>query len=314
MHIREKIGSSKRALRAALTGGGSIVGWPLRHQLLGSRTLAAVVAGRTVMVTGASSGIGHAIALRLAHTGCKVVLVARSIDKLLALEAQIARGGGEARSYAADLSSGPSTGGLLARLAADGIQPDVLINNAGRSIRRSIDDSRERLHDYERTMALNYFGAIRLILGLLPGMRSRERGHIINVSSSGTQMGTPMFSAYIASKAALDAFSRVASAETRHDGIRFTTVHMPLVRTPMIAPTPAFRDAPALSPEQAADLVLRALITHEQRLGTRMAQFFALAHMVAPAVVERTLSIGYRLLADTQEISKADCAPLRRVS
>jgi NAD(P)-dependent dehydrogenase (short-subunit alcohol dehydrogenase family) len=184
---------------------------------------------------------------------------------------------------------------LLAELARDGMAIDVLINNAGRSIRRSIDQAARRVHDYERTMALNYFGSLRLILGFVPGMRARKRGHIINVSSAGVQMGTPLFSAYVASKAALDAFTRVAAGETRDDQVRFSTVHMPLVRTPMIAPTEEYRDVDALSPEQAADLVLRPLITHEKQLGTRLANLFSLAHVVAPDIVERVVAYGHRL-------------------
>ena len=197
-----------------------------------------------------------------------------------------------------NLSAPTSADALLALLDEDGLAVDVLINSAGRSIRRSIDVSWQRVHDYERTMALNYFGSLRLILGLLPAMRARGAGHVINVSSAGVQMGTPLFSAYIASKAALDAFTRVAAAEMRHTGVRFTTVHMPLVRTPMISPTEAYRDAPALSPAQAADLVLRPLVTHEKQLGTWLGSLFGLAHIVAPDALEHALSAGHRLLAE----------------
>jgi short-subunit dehydrogenase len=304
----------KGVLNIALTGGGPVTGWPLGHRLFGSRALADVIAGKTVLVSGASSGIGYAVALELASARARVVLVARSADKLRALKAEIEGAGGCALIYAADLSSAAGSAGVLSRLAADGVQIDVLVNNAGRSIRRSIDDASGRMHDYERTMALNYFGAVRLILGLLPGMRARHQGHIINVSSSGTQMGTPLFSAYIASKAALDAFTRVAASEMRHDGVRFTTVLMPLVRTPMIAPTAAYRDAPALTPTEAAQLVLRALVTEEPRLSTRLGKLFGLAHVVAPALVERTLSVGHRLLDETDDRAAADQPALRRAS
>jgi short-subunit dehydrogenase len=303
----------KAALNIALTGGGPLMSWPLRHRLFGAPGLRQVVTQKTVLVSGASSGIGHAVALQLASAGARVVVVARSADKLRALKAEIERSGGCALIYAADLSSAQSTEGLLARLAADRVVIDVLVNNAGRSIRRSVDDASLRLHDYERTMALNYFGAIRLILGLLPGMRARGQGHVINVSSSGTQMGTPLFSAYIASKAALDAFTRVAASETRHHGVRFTTVLMPLVRTPMIAPTAEYRDAPALTPDEAAQLVLRALVTGETRLSTRLGKLFGLGHAIAPALVERMLAAGHRLVAEpTAESLPADGPVLRR--
>src|SRR5262249_28114829 len=193
----------------------------------------------------ASSGIGLAVARKAASAGALALLVARSADKLAELEKELRLAGGQVACYVADLSSSESTEALLSRLRADAVSVDVLVNNAGRSIRPAVDRSSERLHDYERTMALNYFGSLRLILGLLPGMRARRRGHVINVSSAGVQIGTPLFSAYVASKAALDAFSRVAAAEARQDGIRFSTVHMPLVRTPMIEPTEAYRNVPA---------------------------------------------------------------------
>jgi short-subunit dehydrogenase len=222
--------------------------------------------------------------------------VARSQEKLEELRAQIERDGGQASAFAADLSSGESTDALLEKLRVEGCAIDVLVNNAGRSIRRGLDQSCDRIHDYQRTMALNYFGSVRLILGLLPSMRARRRGHVINVSSAGVQMGTPLFSAYIASKAALDAFTRVAASETRDDGVLFTTVHMPLVRTAMIAPTAAFRGLPALEPEEAADIVLRPLVTCESQLGTRIAGLVSLGYVLAPAMVESVVSFGHRLL------------------
>jgi short-subunit dehydrogenase len=282
---------------AVLTGGNPT--WAMRAT--DPTRVTAALAGRSVLVTGASSGIGRAVALKAAEAGAHVVLVARSADRLRCLEGEIRRRGGRARSYAADLSSTASTNELLAQLAAGGVVIDVLVNNAGRSIRRSIDESSDRLHDYERTMALNYFGSLRLILALLPDMRARKHGHVINVSSAGAQMSTPMFSAYVASKAALDAFTRVAASEARVDGVRFTTVYMPLVRTPMIAPTKAYRDAPALTPEQAADLVLRPLVTLERQLGMGLAKLFHIAHVMAPGTLETVLGWGHRLLAEAEQ-------------
>jgi short-subunit dehydrogenase len=291
-------GLRNAALEAALTGGATLptLPWPGRP-LPAADFGPHILSGRTVLVTGASSGIGRAVALKIGEAGGRVVIVARSGDKLQALQAEIEQAGGRAHAYAADLSSKDATAAFLSRMAADGVVVDVLVNNAGRSIRRAIADSYERAHDYERTMALNYFGAVRLILGLLPGMRARSRGHVVNVSSAGVQMGTPLFSAYIASKAALDAFTRVAAAEARADGVYFTTVHMPLVRTPMIAPTPEYESAPALEPEEAADLVLRALVTREAQLGTRLANLVSLGHVVAPSLTGRLLHLGHRLLA-----------------
>jgi short-subunit dehydrogenase len=292
--------SLRDAIGTVVTGGGPLLARPLLQRLFGARSLDVVLIGRNVLVTGASDGIGRAVARKAAGAGAHVILVARNDAKLRELAAEIERSGGRARVYAADLSMGESTRGLLTALAADGLTIDVLVNNAGRSIRRSVSDSSARLHDYERTMALNYFGSLRLILGLLPGMRARRRGHIVNVSSTGAQMSTPLFSAYVASKAALDAFSRVAAIESRADGVRFTTVYMPLVRTKMIAPTAAFADQPALSPEQAADMVLRPLVTHERQLGTLTAAIFGVAQLVAPTATERLLSLAGHMLDDAQ--------------
>jgi short-subunit dehydrogenase len=285
-----------RALaQVALTGGSAVPSPGTRLWFAPPRERS--LAGKTVLVTGASSGIGRATALQLAEAGAKVVLVARGFAKLDDLAKEILLQGGSCVCYAADLSSAESTETLLWRLAADGVNVDVLVNNAGRSIRRAIEHSYGRVHDFERTMALNYFGSLRLILGVLPGMRARKCGQIVNISSSGVQMGTPLFSAYVASKAALDAFARVAAGEVLADNVRFTTVHMPLVRTPMIEPTAEYRDVPALSPEEAAALVLHALVTREAQVGTGLARLFNLWHVLAPQSVERFVNFSYRLLA-----------------
>jgi short-subunit dehydrogenase len=279
-------------VHAVLTGGSAIPD-PPAFARRGRCPLDDALRGRTVLLTGASSGIGLEIARKAASAGAVPLLVARSANKLDDLEQELRRAGGRAHAYPADLSSAESTESLLERLRRDAVTVDVLVNNAGRSIRRAVERSSDRIHDYERTMALNYFGSLRLILGLLPDMRARGRGHVINVSSAGVQMGTPLFSAYVASKAALDAFSRVAAAEVRDDGVRFSTVHMPLVRTPMIEPTPAYRGVPALDPVLAADLVLRPLVTREVELGTRLARLVSLARVLAPGAIEAAVSWGY---------------------
>lgn len=285
------------AVSAALTGGSGISPVPKRRRQPAGDALQSALAARVVLVTGASSGIGRAVAEKAAHAGAKVVLVARSAPALDDLARELRERGGEATYYAADLSSEESTEALLAALRRDGVHVDVLVNNAGRSIRRAVVDSYGRFHDFERTMSLNYFGTLRLVLGLLPEMRRARRGHIVNVSSAGVQLGTPLFSAYVASKAALDAFTRIAAAETRADGIHFSTVHMPLVRTPMIAPTRAFDGLPALTPEEAAGLVLRPLVTGETQLGTVVSRLFSLGHVVAPDALARFLGWGHRILA-----------------
>ena len=249
--------------------------------------------GKRVVITGASSGIGRALALQVAAHGGLPVLVARTLDKLTLVQKQIEASGGTARVHVADLSVAADCDRLVAELLADG-PVDVLINNAGRSIRRSVRHSYQRAHDFERTMAINYFGALRLTLGLLSQMRERKSGHIINISSAGVLFKTPRFAAYIASKAALDAFSTVAAAESYQDRVYFTTVHMPLVRTPMIEPTDVYRGAPALSPERAARLVLSALRTRKSRVTPAFASLMAFSHALRPERTLRALGALYR--------------------
>ena len=217
-----------------------------------------------MLITGASSGIGRSTALKVAAAGGVPLLVARNVEKLEEVRAEIVAAGGTAYVYAADISDIESIERLLERVLADHRNVDMLVNNAGRSIRRSIALSYDRFHDFERTIQLNYFGAVKLIIGLLPHMRERGSGHIVNVSSIGVQTNPPRFSAYVASKAALDAFTRVVASEVIGDGVTFTTIHMPLVRTPMIAPTKMYDAFPAISPEEAADMICEALRSRAQ--------------------------------------------------
>jgi NAD(P)-dependent dehydrogenase (short-subunit alcohol dehydrogenase family) len=265
------------------------------------------LAGRTVVITGASSGIGAATAHAVAAQGATPLLVARSIEKLEEVKADIEADGGTARIYSCDITDPESVAGTVKEMLADapdGI--DFLVNNAGRSIRRSVALSYEREHDYERTMALNYFAAVRMIYALLPHMSGRHFGHIVNVSSIGVQTAPPRFSAYVASKAALDAFSRVAASETWGDGVTFTTIHMPLVRTPMISPTKLYDAFPTLTPEQAADMVVRALVERPKRISTRLGTFGEVSYAVAPRVVDAVLSVAYRVFPDSKAAGGKD--------
>ena len=212
-----------------------------------------------MIITGASSGIGRAAALKIAAAGGIPILVARSLDKLEEVKQEIESRGGTAYAYSADLSDNDAIDAAVEKILADHAAVDMLVNNAGRSIRRSVMLSTDRIHDYERTIKLNYLGTIKLILALLPHMKEQRFGHIVNVSSIGVQTNPPRFSAYVASKAALDAFTRVVSSETIGDNITFTTIHMPLVRTPMIAPTKIYDSFPTISPDEAADLICEAI-------------------------------------------------------
>jgi NAD(P)-dependent dehydrogenase (short-subunit alcohol dehydrogenase family) len=267
-----------------------------RRELPGKSKLA----GRTVVITGASSGIGHATALKVAERGGIPILVARSTDKLEAVREEIEAAGGDAFVYSCDVTQPESVDALVKALIADhpgGI--DMLVNNAGRSIRRSIKLSYDRFHDFERTMALNYFGAIRLIVGLLPHMTERKFGHVVNVSSIGVQTNPPRFAAYVASKAALDAFSRVVASETWGDHVTFTTIHMPLVRTPMIAPTKIYDAFPTISPDEAADMIVTALEDRPKHIGTTLGTVGEVSYALWPKGVDAVLHQAYRVFPDS---------------
>ncbi|MEA2374103.1 MAG: hypothetical protein QOD53_566, partial [Thermoleophilaceae bacterium] len=209
----------------------------LDPDLFRERSLSKSIADKTILITGASSGIGREVALRVGEAGGRVILVSRTKEKLDEVAEAVKKAGGEPHVKPTDLSDMDDVERLAKEVVDEFDGVDILVNNAGRSIRRSVKASYDRFHDYERTMQLNYFGALRLILSFLPGMRERKTGHIINVSSIGVQTNTPRFSAYVASKAALDAFSRCVAPEVIGDGVHITTIYMPLVRTPMIAPT-----------------------------------------------------------------------------
>lgn len=257
------------------------------------------VNGKTVLITGASSGIGRAAALKVARAGGIPLLVARRLDKLEETKREIEALGGTAYVYAADLADTAAVERLTEQVLADHPAVDVLVNNAGRSIRRSIALSYDRFHDFERTIQLNYLGTIKLIIQLLPHMRERRSGHIVNVSSIGVQTNPPRFSAYVASKAALDAFTRVVGSETIGDNVTFTTIHMPLVRTPMIAPTRIYDSFPAISPDEAADLICEAIRAKPKQINTRLGTFGEIAYALAPKAVDQILHLAYKVFPDS---------------
>jgi len=260
-----------------------------------SKSLLKRVRGKTVLITGASSGIGFTTARKLGKAGAKVLLVARTREKLEETQAVIERLGGEAWVYPCDLNNLEAIDDMAAQVLAEHGQVDILINNAGRSIRRGVAESLDRFHDFQRTMQLNYFGAVRLILALLPSMTRHGKGQIINVSSIGVLTNVPRFSAYVASKAALDAFGRCLSAEVKHTGIEITTIYMPLVRTPMIAPTKLYDYVPTYTPDQAADLLVKAIVERPKRIKTALGQAGELSYALWPKVNDFVLSQGYAL-------------------
>ena len=255
--------------------------------------------GKYVVITGASSGIGQVTALKVAQAGGIPVLVARGKEKLDDLRLTIELRGGKAHVFPCDLSDLEAIDSLCEQMVAELPSIDYLVNNAGRSIRRSLKLSQDRFHDFERTMQLNYFGAIRLIIGLMPTMRGQDRSHIVNISSIGVQTSPPRFSAYVASKAALDAWSNVVASEVVGDGVTFTNIHMPLVKTPMIAPTKLYDKFPTISPAQAADLVVKALVERPHELNTMLGNAGAIAHTVAPKAAFRVLNMAYHVFPDS---------------
>ncbi len=271
----------------------------LDPDLFKDRSFEFAVNGKTVVITGASSGIGKAAALKVAAAGGIPLLVARTPEKLDAVKAEIEAAGGTAYAYPADLSDYDSIDSVVTRIFADHASIDVLVNNAGRSIRRSVALSYDRFHDYERTIKLNYLGTIRLILGLLPHMRDKRAGHIVNVSSIGVQTNPPRFSAYVASKSALDAFTRVVSSETIGDNVTFTTIHMPLVRTDMIAPTKMYDSFPTISPEEAADLICEAIRAKPKQINTKLGTFGEVLYAVAPKAVDQILHMAYKVFPES---------------
>jgi NAD(P)-dependent dehydrogenase (short-subunit alcohol dehydrogenase family) len=263
-------------------------------RLLRAPSLNAAVRGRVVLVTGASSGIGRATALQVGAAGATVLLMARRTEELEEVEAEIAAAGGTAYVHPCDMRDLEAVDRVAAEILDRYGRVDVLINNAGRSIRRSIDESYERAHDFERTMQLNYFAALHLILALLPGMRERRAGHVINVSTMGVQGRPARWSAYIASKAALDAFSHSLAIEVRAEGVRVTNVHFPLVHTPMVAPTRIYDGAPGLTAEEAADVIAEAIRTRPPRISARLGVIFQTGWLVAPAAMQALLSRFYQ--------------------
>ncbi len=257
------------------------------------------VKDKVVLITGASSGIGKASAMRLAGAGAHVLLVARSADKLEETAAEITELGGKCSIYQADVSDLEDCDRLVADVLKDNGFVDILVNNAGRSIRRSLEYSFDRFHDFERTMQINYYGAIRLIMGLAPSMLAARKGQVINISSISALGPSPRFSAYVASKSALDAWTRAAAVEFSDRNIRFTTINMPLVRTPMISATSVYDSMPIIGPDEAAEMVAEAVIKKPKRIATRLGVFLQVMTAVAPKLSEVVMSTVFQMFNDS---------------
>ena len=302
-----------RATLAALKGSGvecpnlKDYAWRLwdyweRHldpDLHRDRSLRGTVAGKVVLITGGSSGIGLAAAHTFAEAGATTIICGRDQDKLDEACKEAKAKGYEFIAYPADIADMADCDRFTQLLVRNHGGVDFLINNAGRSIRRAIEGSYDRFHDFERTMQLNYFGCLRVTMGLLPGMVQRRRGHVVNISSIGVLTNAPRFSAYVASKAALDAWTRCASSEFADQGITFTTINMPLVRTPMIAPTKIYNNVPTLSPEEAADMIAQACIDKPVRIATRLGVTGQVMHALVPRIAQIVMNTSFRMFPDS---------------
>ncbi len=258
------------------------------------------MAGKVVVITGASSGIGFMASKKLARAGAKVCMIARTPEKLEETREIIEKMGGQAFAYPCDLNKMDAIDACTAKILKDHHHVDVLINNAGHSIRRSVFESLNRFHDYERTMQLNYFGAIRMIFNFLPSMAKRRAGHIINISSIGCLTNVPRFSAYVASKSALDAFSRCLSPEVGSRNISLTTIYMPLVRTPMIAPTKIYDYVPTLTPEQAGDMIVSAILEKPKRIASPLGTTAQISYALWPKVNDFVLHKAFHMFPSSK--------------
>lgn len=265
------------------------------------RTLKGQVEGKVILITGGTSGIGQATALKIAEAGsAKAVIVCgrdqEKIDETLKLAK---KRGVKIVAYSADVSDEVGCAEFAKKLHENHGGVDILVNNAGRSIRRALEHSYDRFHDFERTMQVNYFGALRITMALLPHMSAQKRGHVINISSIGVLTNAPRFSAYVASKAALDAWTRCASSEYSDRGISFTTINMPLVKTPMIAPTKIYNNVPTLEPDEAADMIIRAIVYKPVRIATRLGVFGQVLHAFAPRIAQIVMNTSFRMFGDS---------------
>ena len=272
----------------------------LDPEALTPRNLRAALEDRVVVVTGASSGIGRATALEMGRHGARMMLVSRTKEKLDALAREIKDAGGKAWVYPTDLADMAANQRMIERVLKEHGRVDILVNNAGRSIRRSVKESLDRFHDYERTMQLNYFGAVKLMLAVIPGMKERGSGHIINISSIGVQAYPPRFGAYVASKSALAALARCMAPEVADDGIVVTNIHMPLVRTPMIAPTGIYKNFPTISSDEAAEMVVQAVLTQAPEVSTRLGKLGEAVDTISPGFLNFVMTGAYHVFPDSE--------------
>ena len=263
------------------------------------RSLSGRVKGKVVVITGGSSGIGKAAAFRIAEAGAVTIIVARDVEKLERTQQEAAARGLKFVTYAADIADPAQCNAVIEKISADHGSVEILVNNAGRSIRRGIESSFDRMHDFERTMAVNYFGCLRLTMGFLPAMAKRKSGHVINISSIGVLTNAPRFSAYVASKAAIEAWTRCAASEFLDRGVEFTTINMPLVRTPMSAKTKFYENVPILTPDEAAEYIVESIVRRPVRIATKLGIFGQVLHAVMPHVAQIIMNTSFRMFPNS---------------
>jgi NAD(P)-dependent dehydrogenase (short-subunit alcohol dehydrogenase family) len=298
--IGKPVGAVSHALNRPSSLGRNRPLYPLNLvDALRGGSLEDAVRDRIILITGASSGIGAVTAERIGAAGGEVVLVARGREKLEQTAEAVESAGGSAHVYPCDLTDLDAIAAMAEQVQSDLGRVDILVNNAGKSIRRSLELSYDRMHDYQRTMQLNYFAPVRLMLALLPGMREREFGTIVNVSSIGVLTRVPRFGAYIASKAALDILCDAWQAETHAEDVRFCTVHMSLVRTPMIEATTIYQRFPVLTPDDAAGVLCEAIIRRPRRVSPPFGQIAAFADAMSPGIMDRVRNQGFQLFEDS---------------
>jgi NAD(P)-dependent dehydrogenase (short-subunit alcohol dehydrogenase family) len=234
--------------------------------------------------------------------GATVLIVGRDQEKLDAAVREGAERGLVLLPCAADIADASQCDTLIDQIVRDHGGVEILVNNAGRSMRRGIEHSYDRFHDFERAMQVNYFG-LRLTLGFLRGMAERRSGHVINISSIGVLTNAPRFSAYVASNAAMEAWTRCAASEFFDRGVHFTTINMPLTRTAMIAPTRLYDHVPALTPEEAAELVVEAVVKRVSRIATPLGLFGQIVHAISPRFAQIVMNTAFRMFPDSAAAS-----------
>lgn len=324
-YITNKTAFDDRKAREALAGTGIScpplrdyvnVIWEYWSQVMDypscDRRATAKLSGKVVLVTGASSGIGFESARKFAANGATVILVARSLDKLESSVDLIRSKGGSAYAYSCDLNNMEDIDAMAQQVLQDHDRVDILLNNAGRSIRRAVMESLDRFHDVERTLQLNYLGAVRLIHRLLPSMAEQRRGQIINISSIGVLSNAPRFSAYIGSKAALDAYCRALAAEVKQYNIDISTIYMPLVRTPMIAPTKLYNYVPTYSVDQASTMVLDTAVHRTKRVKTTVGRVAEISYALMPRFNDNLLGRAFQLFPSSSA-AKGERPPEQKV-